>query len=196
MAGGSARRVGPAMPTVATIDPHANLSAKMVEACQAIVPYRTNPHVDQRARGVEAARLLARTLRGEVRPVMAAAFPAVAINIACQHTEAPLCRELCALADEQLRRPGVLANGVVLGFPYADVAEMGSSFVAVTDGDGALARQLADEMADYLVRHRGDFVARLPGVEEAVERALNRRGRCVCWIWGTMSAAGRRGMGR
>lgn len=166
------RRVGPKVPIVATIDPHANLSARMVFACDAIIPYRTNPHVDQRIRGLEAASLLARTLRGEVRPTQAAAFPPVAINIACQHTEAPPSRDLIALADEQLKRPGVLANGVVLGFPYADVPEMGSSFVVVTNDDPALAQRLADELADYLVKNRRQFVATLPDAEEAVEQAM------------------------
>jgi microcystin degradation protein MlrC len=47
----------------------------MVAACDALIAYRTNPHLDQRQRGLDAAALLARTLRGEVRPVMAAAFP-------------------------------------------------------------------------------------------------------------------------
>jgi microcystin degradation protein MlrC len=166
------RRVGSRMPIVCTIDPHANLSAKMVGACQAIIPYRTNPHVDQRERGIEAARLLIRTLRGEVRPVMAAAFPRVAMNIACQHTASPPCRELVVAADAQLKRKGVLANGVVLGFPYADVQEMGSSFIAVTDNDPALAQHLADELADYLVRNRRQFVARLPTVDQAIDQAI------------------------
>ncbi len=134
------QRLGQAKPIIATIDPHANLSAAMVSACQAIIPYRTNPHVDQHARGLEAAVLMVRTLRGEVRPTMAAVFPTVAINIAAQHTESPPSLELVRLADAQLKLPGVLSNGVVLGFPYADVPEMGSSFVVVTDNDQEQAR--------------------------------------------------------
>jgi microcystin degradation protein MlrC len=166
------QRLGPDKPIIATIDPHANLSLKMVEACQAIIPYRTNPHVDQHDRGLEAAALMFRTLRGEVRPTMAASFPRVAINIAAQHTEAPPCLDLKRLADVQLKLPGVLGNGVVLGFPYADVPEMGSSFVAVTDNGQKRARVLADQMADYLVSHRQEFLPKLPEVEEAIDLAM------------------------
>jgi microcystin degradation protein MlrC len=175
------QRLGAARPIIATIDPHANLSLAMVSACQAIIPYRTNPHVDQHTRGLEAASLMVRTLRGEVRPTMAAAFPAVAINIAAQHTETLPCLDLARSADAQLKLPGVLGNGVVLGFPYADVPEMGSSFVVVTDNDQEQARGLADQLGDYLIAHRQDFVPQLPTVEEAIDLAM-RSEKPVCLL--------------
>src|SRR4051812_36383426 len=75
------RRFGPGAPIVCTLDPHTNLSPLMVDSVNATVAYRTNPHLDQRQRGTEAALLLLRTLRGEVNPTQRAAFPPVAINI-------------------------------------------------------------------------------------------------------------------
>ena len=45
----------------------------MVAACDALIAYRTNPHLDQRQRGIDAAKLMARTLRGELRPPLAEA---------------------------------------------------------------------------------------------------------------------------
>ena len=115
------------MPIIATLDPHANLSREMVDACDALIAYRTNPHLDQQARGLEAAALMARALRGQVRPRLAAAFPPLAINIERQQTSEPHCRPLYELADAMLRQPGVLSNSILLGFPYSDVAEMGSA---------------------------------------------------------------------
>ena len=137
------QQVGPSLPVIGTLDAHANLSPRMVAACDALVAYRSNPHLDQRDRGLEAARLMARTLRGEVRPVQAAAFPRLAINIERQLTTEPHCRRLYEQADRQLTLPGVLSNSILLGFPYADVAEMGSSILVVADGDRALAQRLA-----------------------------------------------------
>jgi microcystin degradation protein MlrC len=163
--------VGAQVPIVCTIDPHANLSPAMVGATDVLIPYRTNPHIDQKERGLEAAALMARTLRGEIHPTQAAAFPPVAINIASQHTGTPPCSELIALAADQRRRAGVLSSGVVLGFPYADVAEMGSSFVVVTDNDRTLAQRLADELGNYLLRHRHNFVPDLPDIEAAISLA-------------------------
>jgi microcystin degradation protein MlrC len=166
-------RVGQHLPIIGTLDPHANLSAAMAAACNALIAYRTNPHVDQRLRGLEAARLIARVLRGEARPTQRAAFPPVAIGISCQQTDSVPCCNLIAAADAQLADNRVLSNSVILGFPYADVVEMGSAFVVVTDNDSPRAQRLADALAYELVRARHEFVCRLPGVEEAVAEALD-----------------------
>jgi microcystin degradation protein MlrC len=155
------QRVGRYVPVVGTLDPHGNLSPRMVGACAALTAYRTNPHLDQRDRGLEAVALLARSLRGEIKPTTAAAFPPMAINIERQQTEETPCRELYALAEDVRRRPGVLSASVMLGFPYADVAEMGSSVLVVTDNDPALARRYADELAAWMWGHREGFRGQL-----------------------------------
>ncbi|MBA2113842.1 hypothetical protein HOV93_09950 [Planctomycetes bacterium FF15] len=67
------KRVGPEMPIMGTLDPHANLSPAMVAATNALLAYQTNPHVDQQQRGCQAAQLMVRTLRGEITPVQTAA---------------------------------------------------------------------------------------------------------------------------
>ena len=163
-------------PLVATLDLHANLSQRMVDATDAIIGYRTNPHIDQRERGMEAARLMARTLRGEVKPTMAAAFPRVAINIEKQLTSEEPCRQLYQIADEMLHEPNVLSNSVLLGFPYADVAEMGSSVVVVTDNDSGQAQQLANQLAGYVEENRHQFAGEFLDVNAAVEQALQLDG--------------------
>jgi microcystin degradation protein MlrC len=165
-------RVGPAMPIVNTLDPHANVSPRMIAACDASIAYRTNPHLDQRQRGVEAARLMARSLRGEVRPVQAAAMPPVAINIERQLTSAHPCAELFAEAETKRQTPGVLAVSVMLGFPYADVSETGSAFIVVADGDRALAQRTADALATFLINRRDWFVGQMISVDAALMLAM------------------------
>jgi microcystin degradation protein MlrC len=169
-------RVGASLPIIGTLDPHANVSTQMVAAVDALIAYRTNPHLDQRDRGIEAARLMARTLRGEVRPVVSAAFPPVAINIERQLTSASPCRELFAEADRMRTRPGVLSNSVILGFPYADVTEMGSSILVVTDQDRDLGQRYADELAAYLWEQRANFEAQLVSIDEAVAHTAKATG--------------------
>lgn len=160
--------VGSQIPIIGTLDAHANLSAQMVNQCDALVAYRTNPHLDQRDRGIEAAKLIVRTLRGEIDPVMSAAFPPLAISIERQCTdEAPL-RSLYQTADQQLRRDDVLSNSVLLGFPYADVAEMGASAIVITDGDKPLAERLSNELAESMWRMRGQLKSEFISVNEAI----------------------------
>lgn len=158
-------------PIIAAIDPHANLSPAMIQATDAITAYRTNPHIDQRARGLEAADLMARTLRGEIRPTQAACFPPMAINIERQCTEEEPIAGLYRLADEIRSRPGVLSASIVLGFPYSDVAEMGSATIVVTDNDPALAQQLADELGAAMWELREPLAGHLIDVSTALDLA-------------------------
>lgn len=168
--------VGNDVPLVTTMDPHGNLTPKMINAVDAIFVYRTNPHIDQYQQGIHAANLVVKTIRGEVKPTMAACFPRICINIERQHTPSSPCREMYALADEMLKRPGVLSNSVVLGFPYSDVVEMGSGFLVVTDNNRDLAQRYADELGRYLFNHREAFVPEFITVEEAIDQAETDHG--------------------
>lgn len=168
--------VGLDTPIICTVDPHANLSQKMVASCDATIAYRSNPHLDQKQRGLEAASLMVRTLRGEIKPVQRGAFPAMGMNIERQLTSAPPCLPMYELADEILKESGVLSNSIVLGFPYADVEEMGSAFVVVTDNNADMAQQLANELASYFYEHRAEFIGEYISIEDAVDRAVGQEG--------------------
>jgi microcystin degradation protein MlrC len=163
--------VGADVPLVCTLDPHGNLSQQMVNAADAIVAYRTNPHIDQRVCGLKAASTLRQTLAGEIKPTMAAAFPPLVINIERQSTSAPPCSTHFERADEMLQRDKVISNSILLGFPYADVPEMGCSVVVVTDSDVSLAQQYADELARGIWHDREQFIGQLLEVEAAVAQA-------------------------
>ena len=167
---------GPHTPIICVMDPHGNLSPLMVASADACIAYRTNPHIDQFARGLEAVELLVKTLRRQAVPTQAGAFPPVAINIERQNTTEPHCAGLYALADAQLKIPGVLSNSILFGFPYSDVEKMGSSFIVVTDNNKPLAQSLADELAQYLIDHRQDFVGQFLSVADAVTAAINTQG--------------------
>ena len=169
-------RFGPNFPIIGTLDLHVNLSPKMVKACAALIGYRTNPHLDQKQRGLDAAKLMARTIRGEVRPTMAGAFPPLAVNIERQLTSQAPCKPLYEQADAMLRQPGVLSNSILLGFPYADVAEMGSAAIVVTDNDAKLAQRLVNDLASTWWERRAEFVGQMLGVEQAVDQAARLDG--------------------
>ncbi|HZN34761.1 MAG TPA: M81 family metallopeptidase [Pirellulaceae bacterium] len=170
------KHVGDDVPIIGTLDPHANLSPAMVAAATALIAYRTNPHLDQRARGIDAARMMIETVRGKLRPTMAAAFPPLAINIEKQHTAEEPCHSFYRFADQQLLDDHLLVNSIILGFPYADVAEMGSATIAVTHDNPALARRLADELADYLWERREQFAGDFIGIDEALDKAAKMSG--------------------
>lgn len=164
------KRVGRDAPMVCTLDPHANVSQRMIDACDATITYRENPHLDQRARGLEAAGLIVRHLRGEVKLTQAASLPPIAINIERQLTSDYPALALQEQAERVRGLPGVLSVSVILGFPYADVAEMGSGFIVVTDGSKESAERYAAELGRWLYDHREDYRGELISIEEAVDR--------------------------
>jgi microcystin degradation protein MlrC len=63
--------IGPTTPFAMTLDLHGNVTRRMVDATDIICGYEIYPHQDARRTGERATRLLRRTIRGEIRPVMA-----------------------------------------------------------------------------------------------------------------------------
>lgn len=167
--------LGAAVPIVGTLDLHANLSPSMVAATDAMVAYRMNPHLDQRETGVRAARLLVSALEGKVKLVQAAVFPPMAINIRTQNTSEPPMRDFYEEAAGLVDWPGILSHSILHGFPYADVAEMGSAVLVVADGDEALARKAAEAVAARMWERREDFEPRQLDAAAALALASERR---------------------
>ncbi len=168
--------VGPEMPVVCTLDLHANVSARMIHSCQATIAYHTNPHIDQHARGIEAARLLCSSLQRQSPLTQTAAILPLAVGIERQNTSEEPCRELFAQAARCEQQAGILAASPVLGFPYADVHEMGSSLIVVTDDHRSLARRACRELAEQWWNERDNFVSHGRSVEDSVASACLREG--------------------
>ena len=63
--------VGPELPIVATLDLHANVTRKMVEHADVLVPFHTAPHIDVVETGLRGAAVLRRLLVDGARPVTA-----------------------------------------------------------------------------------------------------------------------------
>jgi microcystin degradation protein MlrC len=139
--------VGPDVPMGMAMDLHGNITRRMIESSTACVFYRQNPHVDARQRGRECAEIIYRTVRGEVRPVQWLETPPLVVSILRQYTGMEPLKTLMDECEELIRQPGVLSASVIQGYPYADVPEMGMSFLVVADGDLERARQGARRLA-------------------------------------------------
>ena len=138
---------GPALPIVMTLDLHANISSQMISGVTATTVYRTYPHIDQRERGREAARMLDGILEGRTRPVQALEKPPLLITLLAQQSGSNPMTSLYGQMEELLRLPGIISASMALGFPYADVEEMGPSILIVADGDDKLASETAKTLA-------------------------------------------------
>jgi microcystin degradation protein MlrC len=148
------KTVGLGMPVVVTTDLHSNHSAARIAACDAIVGYDTYPHVDMAERGAEAAGLIVRIVRGEVRPVSAIRRVPLIWSADRQVTAHPPMDEAMREVFDAERRPGILLITLATGFPWADVPNMGASVIVVADGDHELAQRTADALGDWIWERR------------------------------------------
>jgi microcystin degradation protein MlrC len=162
--------VGPSTPVGIEIDPHANLSPAMTANADVIVAMKEYPHVDFLERAEELIGLLARTARGEVRPVSAVHD---CRTIGRFHTfRQPMRGFVDALKARERDTPGLLSLSFIHGFPWADVADMGAKVLAVTDGDAGLAERIAAEVGAEAEAIRADaFTPPLP-IDQALGKAL------------------------
>ncbi len=164
--------VGPKVPIIITLDLHGLISKLIVDNCDAIFGYDTNPHIDMYERGVEAAETIIKTIKGEVSPVVAfRKLPMLPPTINQRTTEGPMVK-LLEKARRYEESKKVLNVCIFPAFPYADVERVGSAVVAVTDADPELAQRICDELGDAMFSRREEFLKPLTSIEEAVNRAI------------------------
>lgn len=164
--------IGPNVPLVATFDLHANLTEEMVRWPDALVGYKTYPHVDQVDRAMEAAGIVHRMLRAGLRPHMALARRPLFPHILSQSTDHSPMAEIIAETRARENMPGIVSVSAAAGFPYTDVPHAGFAVLAVAETPHA-ARGAAESLADLVWRRRADFIRRLPSPAAAVRDAMD-----------------------
>jgi microcystin degradation protein MlrC len=159
--------VGAAVPVVATVDLHANISERMVANVDALVSYRTNPHMDQAERAVDAARLLKKFLEGRKAARAFVRLPLTPASVTLLTREGPYAD---AIAYGQTKvGGGILDVSVVGGFVFSDTPKNGVAIV-VNGERGAPVRDAALDIATRIWDDRKRFVKRLTSMEDAIGR--------------------------
>ncbi len=162
---------GATFPIVVTHDYHANVAPEMMLCATALVIGQENPHLDLKARGMRAAHIMARTLRGEIKPTQAIAKPPMIWNIVFQQTARAPFLSLLEESRRLEQNPKILAVSIAGGYQYADVPAMGPSVVVVTDNDPELAEREAQRLAAQMYALRDKLTLQLPDAAQAVEQA-------------------------
>lgn len=160
------------VPLVVTLDMHANVSPLMTEKADALIAYRTYPHVDQRLTGQRAGAVLARYLADGRPAAHVRAQPPVLDTAAHGRTDPPgPMNELLGLAEAAEAQPGIDAVNLLIGFPWGDSACAGPS-VTVSGADPARAERIARDFAARLLRHTDSVEMSFPDAATAVRAAL------------------------
>jgi microcystin degradation protein MlrC len=166
--------VGNDIPIMVTLDLHAHITEEMVRLSTALFGWETYPHMDSYTTGARAADLMARTLKGEVRPVQVMAKVPVLTSAINASTERPgPFFDLMKKAKDLEHSGKVLSSSVFLVHPYIDRPNMGSGALIVTDNRPAEARAYANELAQEYWDRRVEFEPEVWKPDEAVEKALS-----------------------
>jgi microcystin degradation protein MlrC len=171
------RIVGPDTPAVATFDLHANVSDADVTLLNGFVGYRTNPHLDMRERGAEAAALLRRLMSGTssfLAHIRLPIVPPTVTQLTGKDAGNRPYGELIDLGQQRMAEPPyagrILNVSVMGGFAYADTPFNGLT-VVVTATDQDAADTLAAEIAQAGWDRRDRFRPTLTSLDDAVRLA-------------------------
>ena len=170
------RRIRSDLPIAVTFDYHTNLSAEIVANASVITGYKTYPHVDMYAAGMLAGDILARSLRGEVRPVMAWGWLPLVSSVMRHAPEDGPSGEILAYARAMEASGRVLAATLLPGFPHADTPYTGVSAVVVADaradaGAQAAAQEVCRRMLAIAWERRTEYVFQAEPLAQSVARA-------------------------
>ncbi len=164
--------VGPEVRIGVELDLHAHIDATLIDAADLVVIYKTYPHVDHAERAEDLFDLMARTLAGEIRPVMAL-FDCRTMGLFPTTRAGPMVAFTQAMVEAE-GKDGILSLSLNHGFPWADVPLAGAKMLAIADGDAALAAHTAADFGRRFYAIRAAATLPFTPFAAAIERARTR----------------------
>ncbi len=137
--------VGYDIPVMTTLDLHVNLTPKMIRNATAFMPYRSYPHSDMYERGLDAARLMMKTVKGEAKPVMC--WKPIPIMPVLTETAKEGFKPIADVLNEMLADPKIFTATFVHGFYLSDTGDTHAAALVVADDDEQLAQRYVDKIA-------------------------------------------------
>ncbi len=164
--------IGPRVPLVASLDLHGNVTRAMVAHADALVGYRTYPHVDMADTGARAARLLDTILKTGERPAKGYATLDFLTGLPSQCSFMEPCKGLYAELEALERASGAVLT-FMPAFPMADFEECGMTVFGYGKDKGAVESAVA-KLRGAVADAEKDFAMELHTPDEAVQRGRAR----------------------
>lgn len=162
-------------PLAVSYDLHGLMTPGKVEIPDIVTAYRTNPHRDLPQIGARTARLLLRTIRGEIRPRVAWRTLPMAMGGGMEVDFLEPMRSIFARMKRMEEDPKLLFPSLFMVHPFSDSSRLGWSTIAMTDGDNDLAGRVAEDLADACWAVKDVPTPALKGPQEGIEEARKAR---------------------
>ena len=165
--------VGPDVPIATTLDLHANATVRMASNANALVSYRTYPHIDGYDRAVQAAALVQAAMEGNKRPRCLLVQPAMLEGADHGRTTQPgQMRDMLAKADAFEKEPGINVVSIQAGFTWSDIPYTGPSIaVSYEPAAEARARAIARELIDDIWRRKSEMKSGYQPIADGIAAA-------------------------
>ena len=161
--------VGAGVTIAAELDPHSHLTARRVANADILASFLEFPHTDFVERAEHVVDLALRTIRGEIKPIMSV-FDCRMIGVfpTSQEPMRGFVDRIKALQG----RDGVLSVSPIHGFMAADVPELGTRMLVITDNDRAKGDRLAQQLGMEIFALRGKTMMPQFSIDDGLDRAL------------------------
>ena len=169
----------PHQPIVASLDLHAVLTERMIQAADILVPYHTYPHTDHYETGQRAARNLVALLGRNLHPTVARVQLPMLVRGDELLTATGRFGEAIRMCQAIEASDSGLAAGVIIGNAFTDVPALQSNVLVTTDNDLPRAQAEAERIGRFMWQHRKLFQAELTPLAEAIAQASQTGGLVV-----------------
>ena len=164
--------IGDNMPLVASLDLHANVTHRMLDTADALVAYRTYPHVDMADTGERTAELLQRRLRLGQREALTVHRLPYLISLNAQSTWLQPAKDIYA-AISDIDNANHSVSSFCMGFAAADFDECAPVLwsYAAQPQQAQTAADALHQLAAPPAQWRMDFLNAREAVTQALELA-------------------------
>jgi microcystin degradation protein MlrC len=170
------RQIAPDAVIGSVLDPHCHLTEQMIDTADFLVLAKEYPHIDFDDRAREVYDLCIRAQRREIRPVAAMVDTAI---IGHYPTFDPPMRDVVADLRATELKTGILSASIAHGFPWGDVADVGTRVLIYSDGNARGAAQEAERIAQQIYELRHEQAPKYPDIQTSLDRAQKLDGRVV-----------------
>lgn len=161
--------VGPDILVASEFDPHSHLTPKRVENLNIFASFLEFPHTDFYERGEHVVDLTLDALKGRTKPIIST-FDCRMISVF------PTSKEPMRSFIDRIKalhgRDGILSISIIHGFMAADVPEMGTRVLVVTDNDPAKGAAIAEKLGRELIEMREQTLMAMLDTDQGIDRAL------------------------
>ncbi len=166
--------IGPDIPLVATLDYHANLTSAMINASDALIGFRTYPHVDFKQTGLRAARALHWLVDNPTRrPKPITRKLPMLVPVEDSETGSGVSGHVMERLRQLDAHAPVFQPSFFCSQPWLDIPDAGLAllFYSQSAEETLLFEKEADTLAGYVLDHKENYFKPHPSIRDILASA-------------------------